>query len=100
MTFISEITSRHTEAIVFPHLQRGTRGDVLPTRQTTRTNTPSPSEVCGAAQRTRLYYICCVHSVKPHIYVAFIIIYYIVMVRSVHATSVDLFLLCMLTLLH
>ena len=42
----------------FPYPQRGIRGDVLPRRQTSQTNTPSPLEVSGATQRTCLYYTC------------------------------------------
>lgn len=37
-----------------PYPQHGTRGDALPRRQTTQTNTPSPLEVSGATQREHM----------------------------------------------
>lgn len=44
--------------VFFPYPRRGIRGDALPRRQTSQTNTPSPLEVSGATQRTCLYYTC------------------------------------------
>lgn len=43
-----------------PYPQHGTRGDALPRRQTTQTNTPSPLEVSGASQRA--------HAPIKHVY--------------------------------
>lgn len=41
-------------ASVFPYLQRGRCGEPRPIRQTTQTNTPSPSEVSPATDGTSL----------------------------------------------